>query len=208
MKLLKCLLLSLLFVAVPLFAHEMANGLGFAAGELSGIGFSYRYLPEDYGFQVSFGVLSLSNKDDVPQEYTGTTFPGNYLPSTEPYPYSYSSRETHANIGLMLMKVLHRAKRSRFYVMTGFSYFYRTQTYTETYYGYRMIDATTFRYGPVGNEQERKERKGTTYGGIAIGMEFKVTDNIRFALEWPLTYSSNGDLVMYYPQAGLHYFFK
>jgi hypothetical protein len=202
------LLLLILFAAVPLFAQEMAHGLGFAAGELSGIGFSYRYLPEDNGFQVSFGVLSLSNKDSAPQEYTGTISPGNWLPSTDPYPYSYSSRETHANIGVTVMKVLHRAKRSRFYAMAGFSYFYRIQNFKERYYGYRMIDETTFHYGPVGDEQVRKERENTTYGGIGIGMEFKITDNIRFALEWPLTYSSKGDLVMYYPQAGLHYFFK
>jgi hypothetical protein len=208
MKPLKCLLLPLLFVAVPLFAQEMTHGLGFAAGELSGVGFSYRYLPEGNGFQVSFGVLSLSNKNSAPQEYNVTTSPGSWLPSTDPYPNSYNSREIHANIGLMVMKVLHQAKRSRFYAMAGFSYFHRTQIFKERYYGFRMINETTFHYGPVGDEQVRKEQENTTYGGIGIGMEFKITDNIRFALEWPLTYSSKGDLVMYYPQAGLHYFFK
>lgn len=204
----KRLIILVFLTVLPLSAQELVHGLGFAAGQLSGIGFSYRYLPKDYGFQVSFGVLSLKDNNEGPQEYTGTYSPGTWLPGTDQYPYSYQSRSIHANIGLMLIKVLHEAKRSRFYVMAGFSYFHRAEIYKETYYGYRLIDDTTFKYGPVGNERERTERENTSYGGIGIGMEFRITDNIRVALEWPLVYSNKGDLVMYIPQAGLHYFFK
>ncbi|MDZ7372087.1 MAG: hypothetical protein ONB12_13080 [candidate division KSB1 bacterium] len=205
----KRILLCLVVLTVSLTAEETANGLGFAAGQLAGIGFSYRYLPDNYGFQVSFGVLSLKqNNDYQPTSYRGSYDPDKWLPPIEPYPISYNTRDTHANIGVLLFKVLHSAKRSRFYLFTGGSIMYNESNYKEQYYGYTIIDASTFEYGPVGKPNKRTEKESTRYFGLGIGMEYKLTDNIRIAVEWPLSYTSKGDWVMYIPQGGLHYFFK
>ncbi len=201
-------MVTILLAAGALMAADDGNGLGFAAGQLSGIGFSYRHLAERYGFQITFGVLSLKeNGDSRPQTVRGEYDPSKFIPPVDTNPYSYNARDFHANVGLMLMQVLHTAKRSRLYVFTGLSWRRTVNTYVEQYYGYRIIDSSTWEYGPVGKEKKRSDVETTGYVGAGIGMEFKITENIRIALEWPLTYSSEGDLVMYIPQAGLHYFF-
>ena len=205
----KHLLVVSLLLTATLQAGELNHGLGFAAGQIAGIGFSYRYLPENYGVQVSFGGLSINENNYYVQPTYQFYFDPDKPPPQGPLDrYTYNSRSIHYNIGLMFFKVLHRAKRSRFYVFSGFSFFNQIEKYKEGYYSYRRVDANTFNYGAFGPETERSERSSTRYAGIGIGIEFKVTDNIRLELEWPLTFSSKGDLIMYIPQAGLHYFFK
>ncbi|RPH99943.1 MAG: hypothetical protein EHM72_10610 [Calditrichaeota bacterium] len=194
-----------LLLALPLYAQESHNGLGFAVGQLSGIGFSYRHLPKENGFQVSFGVLSLHREDgtDIYYEHNDDDRGNQYAQSMF---QSERGRESHANVGVLVFRVLHDAKRSRFYALAGVSFFYASTEYSDQ--EYRMGEEGMYYYEPYGNPVKRVERENTLYGGLGIGIEVKFTTNIRAALEWPLTYSSKGDLVMYYPQVGLHYFFK
>ena len=47
--------------------------------------------------------------------------------------------------------------------------------------------------------------------GIGIGIDYQLTDYIHINLDWPFVYSrgeDNFDLIMYIPQAGIHYYFK
>lgn len=194
-----------LLLALPLYAQESHHGLGFAVGQLSGIGFSYRYLPNDNGFQVSFGVLSLQGDDETDIYYEQYDDDHGNLYAQSMF-QSEREREFHANVGVVVFRVLHDAKRSRFYALAGVSFFYSSTEFSDQ--EYRMGEEGQYYYEPYGQPVKRVERDNTLYGGVGIGIEVKFTNNIRGALEWPLTYSSEGDLVMYYPQVGLHYFFK
>ena len=47
--------------------------------------------------------------------------------------------------------------------------------------------------------------------GAGFGIEYKLNENIRLNLEWPLCFSFYEDqtrIIMYMPQGGIHYYFK
>ncbi len=199
------------FVLLGFFSLLHADpiqGIGFAAGQLSGIGLSYRVMQEKYGLQITVGAISL--KEDEPGYYDSRPQPyppdASY-PIDESYLETYRVRETDANLGLLFMKTLHSSSRARLYALTGFCVFLQADTYEVQEYGLQHVDDEKYHYVPVGDRKKETEQSSTFYGGFGIGIEIKFTPNIRLALEWPLSFSSDGDFVMYIPQAGLHYFF-
>lgn len=201
-----CSLLVVFLIFHPLYADPY-QGVGFAAGQLSGIGLSYRVMMDNYGIQVTVGGLSIkdSGVDDI---VPGRTYydPAYPKPELQGFTQSQWVRETHANIGLMFLKSLHKSKNSTLYVFTGFCGFFSWDTIKEQYYE-PQLNGNYYDYVPVGKSERRIEKDNTVYGGGGLGFEIRFTPNIRLAIEWPLTFSSDGDFVMYIPQAGLHYFF-
>lgn len=183
-------------------------GLGFAAGQPSGVGLSFRKLTDNYGLQVTIGALS-QNQDNWEgyDSYQIEPDAAYWKPSTEPFTQKHYMRETNANLGILLFKVLHSAPRSRFYVFAGGSVFYNIDSFEEHTYEYQLQSNETFIMHEISSPKKTSEYTTTFYSGIGIGMELRITQNIRVAVEWPLTLSSHGDFVMYIPQAGLHYFF-
>jgi hypothetical protein len=201
------LYICLIFGAIQLRAAEPVRGLGFAAGQLSGLGLSYRTMGEKYGFQVTFGALSLKQGDERGDNYQGDFDPQYWQPSTIPFSQKDRVRETDANLGLLIFKVLHSAKWSTFYAFTGASIFYQHETFEEYEYQYRIYDNKSYIIDELSGPRNSSESTSTIYGGVGIGIEIKFTQNIRLGVEWPLTLSSEGDFIMYIPQTGLHYFF-
>ncbi len=198
-------LLAMVLVS-PLVAQP-THGVGFAAGQLSGIGLSYRVMMENYGVQVTVGGLSIKDSG-MDESYPQRTYydPAYPKPELEGFTQSQWVRETHANIGLMFLKSLHKSKISTLYVFTGFCSFFRWDTIKEQRYE-PQLNGNYYDYVPVGESETRVEKDNTFYGGGGFGFEIRFTPNIRLAIEWPLTFSSEGDFVMYIPQVGLHYFF-
>jgi hypothetical protein len=200
------IVLAGLLVVLPASA-EPAQGVGFAAGQLSGIGLSYRVMLEDYGFQVTVGGISLKDsgyEESYPTRgYYDPDYPKNDL---QGFTQEQWVRETDANIGLMFMKSLHHANKTTLYVFTGFCAFFSWDTIEEQYYEPVFSD-DYYDYVPIGDPKTRVKQRNIFYGGGGLGFEIRFTPNVRLAIEWPLTFTSDGDFVMYIPQAGLHYFF-
>lgn len=198
------LLLGLL-IALPLQA-DPTQGIGFAAGQLSAIGLSYRVMMEDYGMQVTVGALSIKD-NNLNETYAPRTY---YDPDSKSDVQGFTQenwiRETDANIGLMFMKSMHKAQKTTLYVFTGFCAFFSWDAIEEQRYEPQQ-SGEYYEYVQVGDPRKRVKKDNRLYGGIGLGFEIRFTPNIRLAVEWPLTYSSEGDFVMYIPQAGLHYFF-
>ncbi len=203
-------IISWLFIttaATRLFAADPLQGMGFAVGQISGVGLSYRIMLQKYGFQITFGAMSQKDSDDDPYSETGVYDAEIWKPTTEPHTQQTQIRQTDANLGLMFIKILHQARKSTFYAFTGFSIFAQKTSYVNQDYQYKILDETHYEYGPVGEPRPGDDLSNTFYGGLGVGIEVKFTANIRLALEWPLTFSSDGNFVMYFPQAGFHYFF-
>lgn len=207
MKHLLFFLCFLLGSSFGLQAAESQHGIGFAAGQTSGLGISYRKMTDNFGFQVTFGALSLNRDDWNVDDYRmeGDAVYGK--PYLEPFTQKHYMRETDANIGLLLYKVLHTAKRSRFYLFAGGSLFYNIDTFEEHTYEYRLQENDMYIMHELSGPKKSSESSSTIFAGFGIGIEFRLTNNIRIEVEWPLTYSTDGDFIMYIPQAGLHYFF-
>lgn len=200
-----CVLAGIISVA---HAAEPVHGLGFAAGQPSGVGLSFRKMSDNYGFQVTFGALSQNQDNRGYDTYQIEKDAAYEKPSLEPFTEKYYLRETNANLGILVFKVLHTAERSRFYGFVGGSIFYNLDTFKEYKYQYQLRPGDdVYIQQEIGKPTKSSESSNTIYAGAGIGMEFRITQNIRVAVEWPLTVSSEGDFVMYFPQAGLHYFF-
>jgi len=183
------------------------HGLGFAAGQPSGLGLSYRKMSDNYGFQITIGALSVNQDNWGGNYYRLGDVAIDWIPSTKPFTEKNYLRETNANLGILIFKVLHSAKRSRFYAFAGGSVFYNVDSFEEYTYEYQLQSDDTYVVHEISGPKKSSESHSTIYGGVGIGIEFRITQNIRVAVEWPLTLSSNGDFVMYIPQTGLHYFF-
>ncbi len=198
----------LLLSASQVFPCELQHGLGFAAGQISGIGFSYRQMRESFGFQITAGFISYTNDTEMSPGYTRSYDRDVWIPPEIVMEERSIERETDGSAGLTLFKILHKSDRSRFYLLAGISSFFSHETYKVQEYQYKIKNEETYSYMPTGTSSKESEFDQTLFGGIGLGLELKITDNIRFAFEWPLSISNQGDVYMYIPQAGLHYFFK
>lgn len=191
-----------------LLAQEktLRHGLGFAAGMLSGSGFSYRQINQKYGFQVTFGLLSFRNESaDFVDSYKMMGM-GPQMDQTiteEKY-----GRKTNGNIGLMIYRILNRANRSLFYGMIGLGNYFSDQVIYKREYNYTYIESNTWLYAPVSPIRKEHQRDCTTNIGLGFGLEWSWTNNIHMTIEWPLTITNDLDIYMYIPQAGIHYYFK
>jgi len=190
----------------------LSHGLGFAAGMPSGVGFSYRQMNENHGFQLTVGALAFNNNYDENDYFYGDDTPRPIPTDWIPEP-SYTQRSDGndnfwGNIGLTYYKPLHRADKSLFYGFGAASAYYTSERYIERKYIYFQESETTYSYKPEGNKKELRETELDLFFGIGLGLTYNITNNIRFSLELPLTVSDERQIWMIIPQGGLHYYFK
>lgn len=200
--------LIIFFQGTALFAEEkpLRHGLGFAAGMLSGSGFSYRQINQKYGFQVTFGLISFNNNSsDFVESYRTSGF-GPEMDKT--YTEEKEGRETNGNIGIMLFRNLNRSNRSQFYGMIGLGNYFSDEVIYKREYKYTYIESNTYLYEPISPIRKDHRKELTTYIGLGFGLEWSWTNNIHMTIEWPLTVTNDWDIYMYVPQAGIHYYFK
>jgi hypothetical protein len=204
-----CLLFPLIAASIQ-GAETFRNGLGIFGGMISGSGFSYRRMDDRFGCQFTFGILSSKggNIDFTPS----VTLPydaryGKPTPSVL-YTETRTGRSISGNAGINFYKPLHRTTKFCFYLLAGASCYFSTEKRYEQDYGYSNVADSSYTSGPVGERRSKRKTDATVFGGGGIGFEWKFSENLRFSLEWPILLSSDGDLIMYIPQGGMHYFFR
>jgi len=201
------ILIALLTFALLLTAEEnLRHGLGFTGGMISGSGFSYRQMNEIYGFQFAFGAITIGDNDDIDFEdeyddYWWHDTGSNHIMEDEGIFY-------HTNFGASYYKFLHKGKKSTFYFLVGAATYMNFGKVEEQVYQYNDDDEI---WEPLGEPTEENEVNIRANVGFGIGIDYKLTDNIHLNLDWPLVFSKsdeNLDIIMYVPQAGIHYYFK
>ena len=207
----KLLLLFILTGFIFSQSTDLTKGFGFAGGMPSGSGFSYRQMNENYGFQVTFGIMVFNQDDfdDAFNEFENEPLPQDWVPNTSEIftQESYHDTRTWANIGVTYYKPFHRSEKSLFYGFVGGSTYFVSETYQTREYKY-YVSGSTYSFKPINEVMEIDENEFTFFAGIGIGIEYKITNNIRIHLEMPITIVDNGNIFMYIPQGGLHYYFK
>lgn len=201
------LIISIFTLVFTLSAQEnFKHGLGFTGGMISGSGFSYRQMNETYGFQIALGVITLGDDDDIDFEESGGHYGWSDTTSThimEDEGISYLT-----NIGVSYYKHLHRGEKSTFYCLAGTAAYMDFGEIREQIFVYNTDDGIWETSGEPTEETEFNLRFNV---GIGIGIDYKLTENISLNLDWPLVFSKSDeelDIIMYIPQAGIHYYFK
>ena len=186
---------------------ELEYGLGFAGGMISGSGFSFRKLNDNFGYQINLGALmdNTSQRDDYfPEEYSGDWI---YEEDGIYTDYSYGS-SFHINLGINVYKPLHQGERSRFYLLAGAAGYLFREEVSQQDYIYDDVDSVWVKSGQLRKENDNEF---TFNVGAGFGIEYKLSENIRLNLEWPLVFSFIEDdmnIYMFIPQGGIHYYFK
>lgn len=191
---------------------ELSQGFGFAAGMQSGIGFSYRNIGENSGFQVTLGALGRNSGDDdyyFSEERT-EIYDYGWTPNVNEIYIEQSWDDGYfwGNFGFLYIKTLHRADKSLFYSFGGISSQYTSEKYYERPYMYFMESDNEYTYKPTGSKKELRETELRFFGGIGLGLSYNITKHITLSLELPLTVSDDGDIWMIVPQGAIHYFYK
>lgn len=204
MKKLLILIIILTFSFALSAEENLRHGLGFTGGMISGSGFSYRQMNENYGFQFALGAITLGDGDDI--EFDEIGFWEEDTLST----YSIEEEGTfyYTNFGASYYKFLHKGEKSIFYFLVGTAAYINFGSVEEQIYGYNQ---DTQLWEALGEPTEETEVTIRTNFGIGIGIDYMLTENIHLNLDWPFVYSrcdDDFDLIMYIPQAGIHYYFK
>lgn len=206
----------ILIISLSLFAQdkELSNGLGFAAGFISGSGFSYKHDFGQSAYQITFGVLATNTNDNCSNYHMEDSmiYNNDYdkPDTTSVYSNSCDKSNMWANIGFQYLYKLNRAKKSSFYLLTGVSGYFNSSEYEKQKYKYVIDDSTHYHEEYVGDKYSTTENRLTLNAGIGLGMEYKITKNIRTSFELPLILSLNDsklNLRMFIPQVSLIYFF-
>jgi hypothetical protein len=215
------LIIAVILFVVGLSATDFKHSLGFAGGMISGSGFAYRQMNDNYGFQVTFGVISNDGYNDdwddddyyfYNEDYTYEYNPEySSIDTTEVYSeYGANIKNLMGNIGFSYYKPLHRGQKSMFYLLAGSSvYFARTEDKMKDFQIETLSD-TTYHYVEIANEYTETTQEILINAGVGIGMEYNITKNIVLSFEWPLVFQKNDDefnIFMYIPQGGIHYYF-
>ena len=206
------IIIIILTFFMALSAEEnLRHGLGFTGGMISGSGFSYRQMNENYGFQFAIGAITLGDMDDVEME---SSMPGEvWTDTTQTHTETIEDEGIfyHTNLGASYYKFLHKGEKSVFYALIGAALYTNFGTITEQDYVYTYNENTGMWDSAIGTATENEEITLRTNFGIGIGIDYKLTENIHINLDWPFVYSrceDDFDLIMYIPQAGIHYYFK
>ena len=198
----------ILIFSFALSADEnLRHGLGFTGGMISGSGFSYRQMNENYGFQFAFGAL-MNNSSDC--EYCfQESYESDWISVEDDFYTEYSYGNTlNLNLGINFYKPLHKGKKSKLYLLAGTAGYLFSEDVTEQDYEYNDTDSLWVQSG-----QERIDinTEFTFNIGTGFGIDYNLSNNIKLNFEWPLVFSfQDGDMniLMYIPQAGIHYYFK
>jgi len=213
MKKISILLFALLLNSFAFSQYsDLTQGLGFAGGMPSGLGFSYRQMNENHGFQITVGALAYDYNTDEDDyfygEETPRPIPVDWVPEASYTQRSNGNDHFWGNIGLTYYKPLNRADKSLFYGFAATSAYYTSERYSERRYIYFQKSETTYSYRPDGSDKELRETELDLFVGVGLGLTYNITNNIRLSLELPLTISNEGQIWMIIPQGALHYFFK
>ena len=203
MKKLVLILISLLFIITLSAEEKLTKSLGFAGGLISGSGFAYRQISENKGFQITFGAISYDDYDcHFPETYPA------YSDDHSNYTDDCYGRETFANIGATYIKPLHQSEKSMFYLLGGAALYYSAEDYSEQLYVYNEASDL---YMATGESTESTDTSYIINVGAGFGIEYKLTENIRISLDWPIVASKDSDhlnITMAIPQGAIQYYFK
>ncbi len=203
MKRLHWLLLLLVFVCFSSLAAEELNdtrGLGMHFGTVSGNGYSYRVFKNDLGFQLTFGAYQYGSNSP---HFSNSIYA---YDGTSSVSVTKKGKKTLGSFGVNGLSVLTKTDISRFYLQFGFSYLVdRTDKYTQVYTN--NANKATYYILDGGKTHSVKNSDGLTIG-IGPGLEIGGNNNLRLAIELPITYNQSQELIMYIPQIGLYYYFK
>ena len=214
------LIIAVIFFVAGLSAEEFKLSLGFAGGRISGSGFAYRQMNENYGFQIAFGVLANNGDSDYDDEdyyYYDENYTYEYNPESSNiyttevfFEYGENTKNLIGNIGFSYYKPLHRGKQSMFYFLAGSSVYYSKTEDKMKDFQIEALSDTTYHYIAVTDEYEAITLETLINVGVGIGMEYSITKNIIISFEWPLVFQKADDefnIIMYIPQGGIHYYF-
>jgi len=178
-------ILIILLSLAGLWAEKDAelHNFGFMAGQLCRPGVGYRQWINDWGFQVN-GML-MAEKDAEPNYYDFRD--GDY--------YAWG-RKLEANLGVSLLKTLKEKNNKKFYALLGYGLYHKERKLWESDYP-SMNYATAVRY----------EVSNRHYWGTGVGLEVLLLENLLWVVEIPITFQSNGEIMMYIPQVGIFYHF-
>lgn len=104
------------------------------------------------------------------------------------------------SLGANYLRILSQINNNRFYFHVGGAYYVSRTTRL-----YQDYNTSGLKEGEV---YRKKFNDDEWCIGIGPGIETSPRNNVRLSLELPLTYDSDGNIIMYYPQAGVYYYFK
>lgn len=204
MKKIMMFIIILTFLLVLSAEENLRHGLGFTGGMISGSGFSYRQMNENYGFQFALGAITIGEGDDIEFDEIGFWEED----TLDTYTMEDEGVFYYTNFGASYYKFLHKGEKSLFYFLVGTAAYINFGSVKEQIYGY---NPDTQLWETLGESTEETEVTVRTNFGIGIGINYKLTNNIHLNLDRPFVYSrcyDDFDLIMYIPQAGIHYYFK
>lgn len=172
------------FTFCNLNSEELTKGIGFTAGQLSGIGFNYRQYFEKNGMQFTLGLIS--NADNKP------TFPARYSRDF----LIKNGWKVNGWVSAMFLRTIRNNENSRFYYfVAGSVNIDQTKKYKQYYQAYQP-------YQPMGSPVKYTDDKNKTYFGPGVGIELKPSKYFSIMLELPVSISNNKKIITYIPQGG------
>jgi len=206
----------LLFILISLNGQnilqkeKLKNGLGFAAGINSGVGFAYKHKFNRSAYQITFGALY--HNSDYDCYYPKEDIMEGSVDTTKVWIEKCDGPQGSGNIGFEYYFYLHQAKRSAFYLSVGTAVFSSINKSKNQKYSYVNIDSTHYKTEKVGNEYYKTENNTKINTWFGIGIEYKITKNIITSLGLPISFSfsdENGfNMFMLIPQISILYYFK
>lgn len=161
------------FTFCNLNSEEYTKGIGFTAGQLSGIGFNYRQYFDKNGMQFTFGFISTSDKKP---RFT------NFYTNTK------TGWEINGWLAAMYLRTLRDSDNTKFYFFAGTSInIDRKDIYTQ--YSNGSVDKIT-------------KNRDKVYFGPGLGIELKASKYFSLIFELPVSISDNKKIVTYIPQGG------
>ncbi len=203
----KVMLISVLMLLLACGATAVEDntraGLGLHFGTVSGNGYSMRWMGEDLGLQLTIGAMTSGSNNVHFNQF--------YYPEDDEtaatITVSKKGRDRSLIGAVNILIMLDHFRRGRLYLVGGCAFNdYRKRVfsanYTDTSYdftSYQLVQGSV-------TEEDVHENRWTA--GLGPGIELAVSRHFRLALEVPITYNYNDDIVMYIPQVGFYYFFK
>ncbi len=181
--------------------HNTKKAIGLHFGSSTGNGYAMRWMGKDAGFQLTFGAYTFGdNKVYFSESIYDYDNDATLITAEE------EGRESAVNVGLNYMFMLDHFRNGRLYMMVGGSYKYFAQKIFSQ--DYQLNPGTDYYYPVDGSQEENLNIEHRWTVGAGPGFDLALGKQFRLAVELPITYNWNNDVVMYVPQVGLYYYFK
>lgn len=185
--------------------YNETQAFGMHFGNISGNGYAYRIFLDNLGFQfVVGGFTAGSNNYSFPPRIIryDETNPPLTLTDTD------NGRRYNFNIGANAIFPLKRTENFLFYAHTGLCWLYSDQKKYSQLYSHDSTSTWYSYYSPVGAVNTSNKIKSYVNIGVGPGVEMQLGKYFKIALELPITYTGQRELIMYIPQAGIYYYFR